>query len=220
MREQDAGIYGVDAITTGNLGQVINELLGKGRIYNYVPAHYIDRIPVENRVPLSIRVNEEIVFFYNTESYSDGAPVTNVWELTEDRFKGRIGIKYPMASGSSLMGIASLVQHPVEMAAAYMRLTGEDIVLSDGVPDAGYEFVARLLANDLVIFKSGSKLADAAAVAGQHGADGCDIWLSGTGYVTAFGCGDADYHRCQCDSAGSVRTRRGTGAELQLTYSP
>ncbi len=170
VREQDAGIFGVDVITTGNSGQVIHELLGKGRIYNYVPAHYIDRIPVENRDPLLIRVNEAIVFFYNTESYSDGAPVTNVWELTEDRFKGRIGIKDPMASGSSLMGVASLVQHPVEMAAAYKRLTGEDIVLSDGVPDAGYEFVARLLANDLVIFKSGSKLADAAGKAGQDDA--------------------------------------------------
>lgn len=170
VREQDAGIYGVDVITTGNSGQVIHELLGKGRIFNYVPAHYIDRIPEENRDPLLIRVNEAIVFFYNTETYSDGAPITNVWELTQERFKGRVGIKDPMASGSSLMGVASLVQHPEEMAAAYKRLTGEDIVLSDGVPDAGYEFVARLLANDLVIFKSGSKLADAAGKAGQEDA--------------------------------------------------
>ncbi|MEE9428466.1 MAG: iron ABC transporter substrate-binding protein [Paracoccaceae bacterium] len=168
VREQDAGIYGVDVITTGNSGQVIHELLGKGRIYNYVPAHYLDRIPVENRDPLLIRVNEAIVFFYNTETYSDGAPVTNVWELTQERFKGRIGIKDPMASGSSLMGVATLVSHPEEMAAAYKRLTGEDIVLSEGVQDAGYEFVARLLANDMVIFKSGSKLADAAGKAGQE----------------------------------------------------
>lgn len=170
VREQDAGIYGVDVITTGNSGQVIHELLGKGRIYNYVPAHYLDRIPEENRDPLLIRVNEAIVFFYNTESYSDGPPITNVWELTEDRFKGRVGIKNPMSSGSSLMGVATLVSHPEEMAAAYKRHFGEDIVLSDGVQDAGYEFVARLLANDLVIFKSGSKLADAAGKAGQEDA--------------------------------------------------
>ncbi len=170
VREQDAGIFGVDVITTGNSGQVINELLGKGRIFNYVPAQYIDRIPVENRDPLLIRVNEAIVFFYNTETFADGPPISNVWELTEDRFKGRVGIKDPMASGSSLMGVASLVAHPEEMAAAYKRYTGEDIVLSDGVTDAGYEFVARLLANDLVIFKSGSKLADAAGKAGQEDA--------------------------------------------------
>lgn len=167
VREQDAGIFQVDVITTGNSGQVINELLGKGRIFNYVPAHFVDRIPEENRDPLLIRVNEAIVFFYNTETNPDGPPITNVWELTEERFKGRVGIKDPMASGSSLMGLAALVQNPDEMAAAYKRLTGEDIVLSDGVPDAGYEFVKRMLDNDIVIFKSGSKLADAAGKPGQ-----------------------------------------------------
>jgi len=57
IREQDAGIYGVDVITTGNSGQVIHEMLGKGRIFNYVPTQYLDRIPVENRDPLLIRVN-------------------------------------------------------------------------------------------------------------------------------------------------------------------
>jgi len=167
VREQDAGIFQVDVITTGNSGQVIHELLNKGRIFNYVPAHFRDRIPEENRDPLLIRVNEAIVFFYNTEANPDGPPISNVWELTQEQYKGRVGIKNPMSSGSSLMGLASLVQHPEEMAAAYKRLTGEDIVLSDGVPDAGYEFVKRLLANDVVIFKSGSKLADAAGKPGQ-----------------------------------------------------
>ncbi len=167
VREQEASIYNADVISTGNSGQVIHELLNKGRIYNYVPAHYVDRIPVENRDPLLIRVSEALVFFYNKEQYPDGSPVTNIWELTEEKYKGRVGFKDPMASGSSLMGLATLVQHPEEMAAAYKRHTGKDIELSDGVEDAGYEFVARLLQNDLVIFKSGSKLAGASGKKGQ-----------------------------------------------------
>ena len=52
VREQDAGIFTADVITTGNSGQVMYELLGKNRIFNYVPAHYVDRIPSENRDPL------------------------------------------------------------------------------------------------------------------------------------------------------------------------
>ncbi|MGY8984866.1 MAG: ABC transporter substrate-binding protein [Sphingomonadales bacterium] len=170
VREQDAGIFTTDVITTGNSGQVIYELLGKNRIFNYVPSHYIDRIPSENRDPLLIRVNEAMVFFYNTELHPDVAPISNVWELTQEKYRGRVGVKDPMASGSSLMGLATLVQEPEEMAAAYKRLTGEDIVLGDGVPDAGYEFVRRMLANDLVIYKSGSKLVDAAGKAGQDDA--------------------------------------------------
>jgi len=170
VREQDAGIFTADVITTGNSGQVIHELLANNRIFNYVPAHFKDRIPEENRDPLLIRVNEAMVFFYNAETNPDGAPISNVWELTQEQYRGRVGIKNPMSSGSSLMGLATLVQFPEEMAAAYKRLTGKDIVLGDGVPDAGYEFVRRLLANDVVIFKSGSKLADAAGAAGQDDA--------------------------------------------------
>jgi len=170
VREQDAGIFTTDVITTGNSGQVIHELLGKNRIFNYVPSHYVDRIPSANRDPLLIRVNEAMVFFYNTELHPDSAPISNVWELTQEKYRGRVGIKNPMSSGSSLMGLATLVQEPEEMAAAYKRLTGEDIVLSDGVPDAGYEFVKRMLANDIVIYKSGSKLVDAAGKAGQDDA--------------------------------------------------
>jgi iron(III) transport system substrate-binding protein len=167
VREQDAGIFTADVITTGNSGQVMYELLGKNRIFNYVPSQFVDRIPEENRDPLLIRVNEAMVFFYNTEVHPDGAPISNVWELTQEKYRGKVGIKNPMSSGSSLMGLATLVQNPDEMAAAYKRLTGEDIVLGDGVPDAGYEFVRRMLANDIVIYKSGSKLADAAGKAGQ-----------------------------------------------------
>jgi iron(III) transport system substrate-binding protein len=170
VREQDAGIFTTDVINTGNSGQVIYEFLGKNRIFNYVPSHYVDRIPLENRDPLLIRVNEAMVFFYNTELHPDVAPISNVWELTQEKYRGRVGVKNPMASGSSLMGLATLVQEPEEMAAAYKRLTGEDIVLGDGVPDAGYEFVRRMLANDLVIYKSGSKLVDAAGKAGQDDA--------------------------------------------------
>lgn len=170
VREQDAGIFNVDVVTTGNSGQVIHELLNNGRIFNYVPAHFVESIPEENREPLLIRVNEAIVFFYNAEANPDGAPVSNVWELTQEQYRGRVGIKDPMASGSSLMGLATLVQYPDEMAAAYQRLTGEELVLGEGVPDAGFEFVRRLLANDVVIFKSGSKLADAAGAAGQDDA--------------------------------------------------
>ena len=170
VREQDAGIFTADVITTGNSGQVIHELLANNRIFNYVPAHFKDKIPEENRDPLLIRVNEAMVFFYNAEANPDGSPISNVWELTQDKYKGRVGIKNPMSSGSSLMGLATLVQYPEEMAAAYKRLTGEAIVLGVGVPDAGYEFVRRLLANDAVIFKSGSKLADAAGAKGQDDA--------------------------------------------------
>ncbi len=44
------------------------ELLGKNRIFNYVPSHYVGRIPSENRDPLLIRVNEAMVFSITQKS--------------------------------------------------------------------------------------------------------------------------------------------------------
>jgi iron(III) transport system substrate-binding protein len=166
-REQLAGIYNADVVTTGNSGQVIHEMLNKNLLVNYVPHHFKSRIPREYREPLLIRVNEAVVFFYNMEAFTNGSPVTNIWEFTESRFKGRVGMKNPMSSGSTLMAVMTLIQHPEEMAAAYKRYKGVDIKLSDGVPDAGYEFWARMLKNDVVIFKSGSKLAAASGKKGQ-----------------------------------------------------
>ncbi len=167
IREQNANIFNADIVTTGNSGQVIYEMLNKNRLVNYVPHHYKDRIPKENRDPLLIRVNEAMVFLYNREAYPDAPPIKNVWELTEPKFKGRVGMKNPLSSGSTLMGVMTLMQRPDEMAAAYERHAGKPIKLSKGVPDAGREFWARLLANDLVIFKSGSKLARASGKKGQ-----------------------------------------------------
>ena len=36
IREQEAGIYNADIVTTGNSGLVIHEMLNKNRIFNYV----------------------------------------------------------------------------------------------------------------------------------------------------------------------------------------
>ncbi len=168
IREQDANIFNADIVTTGNSGQVIHGMVNKNYLVNYVPQAYIDRIPEEGRDPLLIRVNEAMVIFYNAEAYPSAPPIKNLWELTEEKFKGRIGMKNPMSSGSTLMGVMTLIQNADEMAAAYQRYAGKPIELSEGVVDAGQEYIARLLANDLVIFKSGSKLAGASGKKGQQ----------------------------------------------------
>lgn len=168
IREQDANIFNADIVTTGNSGQVIYGMVNKNYLVNYVPQAYMDRIPKEGRDPLLIRVNEAMVIFYNSEAYPSAPPIKNLWELTEAKYKGRVGMKNPMSSGSTLMGVMTLIQNADEMAAAYQRYAGKPIELSEGVEDAGQEYFARLLANDLVIFKSGSKLAGASGKKGQE----------------------------------------------------
>jgi iron(III) transport system substrate-binding protein len=121
---------------------------------------------VENQEPVLIRILEALVFMYNTEVYSE-PPISNIWELTTEEWRGKVVIKDPLGSLSNLMGIATFVGHPEEMAAAYRDLTGEDLVLSEGVPDAGYEWLYRLLNNDLIISDSGGTVTGASGQRGQ-----------------------------------------------------
>ncbi len=177
--EQDAGLYNADIVTTGGSGQVIHELLKKHRIVNFVPDTVGEQIPQDLKDPLLVRISEAIVFLYSTEAY-DAPPIKNIWELTTPKWKGKAVIKNPLESLSNFMGVCTLVQHADELAAAYKQLTGEDITLSEGVPDAGYEFVYRLLHNDLVILKSGSKVA---AAAGQKGQEAPPIGITSFTYL-------------------------------------
>jgi iron(III) transport system substrate-binding protein len=167
VREQDANLFNADLVTTGGSGQVIYELLNKHRIVNFVPDQYMDRIPAANRDPLLVRILEANVFMYNAEVYPT-PPVKNVWEITEAKWKGKLTLKDPLASLSNFMGIATLVQNADAMAAAYKRHAGKDVELHEGVPNAGYEFLYRLLHNDPVILKSGSKAAAASGKKGQE----------------------------------------------------
>ncbi|MCK5199548.1 MAG: ABC transporter substrate-binding protein, partial [Spirochaetales bacterium] len=93
--------------------------------------------------------------------------ISNIWELTEEEWRGRIVLKDPMASLTNKMGLWTMVQHAKEFEKAYKELTGNKIELHEGVPDAGYEFIYRLLHNDLIILGSGSKVAKASGAKGQ-----------------------------------------------------
>jgi iron(III) transport system substrate-binding protein len=168
VREQDANLYNADIITTGGSGQVIHELWAKNRIVNFVPDAFKDRIPASLKEPLLVRILEANVIMYNREAYPGEPPIKNIWEITEAKWAGKLALKDPLASLSNFMGIATLVQHADELAAAYRRHAGKDLVLHEDVPDAGYEFLYRLLHNDPVVMKSGSKAAKASGKAGQE----------------------------------------------------
>ena len=107
IREQEAGIFNADIVTTGNSGQVIFEMLNKHRLVNYVPHHYRERIPQENRDPLLIRVNEAMVIFYNGETHPDKPPtlaaekLNDVSDIIHDEIISR-GKKDPGAALSEL----------------------------------------------------------------------------------------------------------------------
>lgn len=166
-REQQAGIFAADVINTGGTEQMIYDMLPNNRLVNFVPRYLVDRIPAAHREPLLAHVMEAYVLFYNADLYKQ-PPIKNIWELTEPQWKGRFAMKSPLGSLTTLAAFAGIVENDALFAKAYEAHAGKKLSLSKGIENAGYEFLHRLIANDIVFYDNGSKLATASGLRGQQ----------------------------------------------------
>ena len=171
-REQTAGIYNADFLFLTGAITLIKELLPQGLIVNYVPNTLLggqraeDVMPEEFREPLLTHSLESQVFFYNFET-SPECPIDTLWDLTRPEWRGRVQIKDPLLAVENMNFLQMVVKYEKDMAAAYEQEFGETIQLSPGVPNAGYEWIVRLVNNDLVLTTSHGDAAKAVGKAGQ-----------------------------------------------------
>jgi len=174
-RENEAGVYNADVLLLADRTSIEMDILKKGYAKNYVPSTLIDGVKTEDVIPAKYRDEillhsiEAKVIFYNTDSYSE-PPIKNLWDLTEPEWKGRFQMKDPMQSPENMNFLQMAVMHADEMAAAYEKKYGKKIVLSEGIENAGYEWLDRLVKNDIVLTTSDGKTAKAAGTAGAKNA--------------------------------------------------
>ena len=137
--------------------------------YIYQPADilaHIDPSLTETQTPLYIELTQ---LFYNAEAYPDGSPVTNIWQVTEPQWKGKILMQDPLNNvgwGSWITGFC-VGDTPDQLAAAYEELYGEELVLSEGCANAGYEFLKRLRENEPIFISASDEVAEAVGTPGQ-----------------------------------------------------
>ncbi|MBQ8143288.1 MAG: ABC transporter substrate-binding protein [Butyricicoccus sp.] len=169
-REYDAGQHVADVIHCKDLdGSLYNEYVSAGTFYTYLPDDIeavMDPTYTETQTPLYIELTQ---LFYNTEAHPEGSPITNIWQLTEEQWKGRIVMQNPLDDtswGSWITGFC-VGETPDKLAAAYKELYGQDITLSDGCENAGYEFLKRLHDNEPVFTSSSDEVAESVGTAGQ-----------------------------------------------------
>lgn len=173
IREQNAKLYSLDVLFLAGENAIHNELLPQHLVWNYVPTTTFDGKPVADvipeglREPLLVHSLESKVIFYNFETYPDGSPVDNLWDLTRPEWNGRVQMKDPLQTEENMNFLSGAVQHADAMAAAYEKEFGEPITLSRGVENAGYEWIKRLKANGLVLTSSDGDVTDAVGAAGQ-----------------------------------------------------
>lgn len=166
-RESAAGIKNADVIFVKDSdGTMANDFYARGVVHSYVPKDLGAKVADVYKQPGFAIYLEMKLVFYNTEVY-DKDPIDSWWDLTRPEWKGKIMMTNPQAAIETLGLFCSFVQNSAEMAADYKREFGQDIKLSPGIANAGYEYIKRLAANDLVITNSDQEVVDAIGAAGQ-----------------------------------------------------
>lgn len=165
--EAQAGVTNADVIYISDVPVVLPALLETGIIKNYVPPRVADRVPSEFRSPLLAQRLSTKVLMFNEQAHPEGAPVTNLWQLTTDDWRGRVIMVDPLQRGDYLDLMTEIVLRSDEMADAYQAQFGQEIDLG-GAASAGEKFIMDLFANDLILVGSTDDVNVAVGAVGQE----------------------------------------------------
>lgn len=122
------------------------QLVNYDYVTNYVPADLKDSIIAEDQEPLVCYYYNKL-FIYNNIDGSTG--FSNIWELTENAYKGKLFMKDLSKESVNKNFLAMLTsdEWAGKLAEAYKAYFGKDITLDSDCPNAGYQFIRNLLAN-------------------------------------------------------------------------
>jgi iron(III) transport system substrate-binding protein len=151
VAEQQAGVYAVDVLYLADTPVVFRDLFAEGRVQNYVPPRIADQVADQYKKPLLAHRLSTKVLMYNEAAYPDGAPITNLWQLTLPEWRAKVLMVDPSQRGELLDLLTEIALHPDEMAAAYQKQFGMPIKVDADLQGAGEQFIRALFANELIL---------------------------------------------------------------------
>lgn len=164
IREVDSGNIQVDILGYDDGGTLITQLIPEGYVTSWVPPILKDKIAPEDQDPL-IYLWQPRFFGYNTQVYGDTCPISNIWQLTEPEWQGKVIIRDPQITTAQLGYFAAIVTKPDVMAQAYRDFYGEELEVTE--ENAGWEFLKRLFQNNIVVMGSDDDVSQAVGASGQ-----------------------------------------------------
>src|SRR5437867_4312811 len=175
-REVQSGNVKLGVLSIEDGATVQSQLIAQGTVQNFVPSDMLKSIPKEWQSPL-VQYWDANILTYNPE-VGTTCPVTNVWDLTDPSWRGKVAIKDPLNTPQLITWFSILVNEPVagKLAMAYQQKYGS--ALQTAEKSAGYEFLKRLAANKLIIGKADD---DAAASVGAPGQKAPPVGLMSLG---------------------------------------
>lgn len=90
IREHQAGNVIGDVSVAADVASAVGQLLPEGIVESWTPPDLSADIREKYRNPLVV-VSDPHVWTYNTQKY-DKCPVTNIWQLTEPEWKGKVAM--------------------------------------------------------------------------------------------------------------------------------
>ena len=158
-REYDAGIHAAGVAMTGNIAVMYDQLMvERNALTRYVPREMEAQIPERDMNPVLVHRYSAGTWYYTSDRGAE-MPYENIWELTTERFRNRVAMQSPLRSGTTMDYMVGIVANADLMEELYEEFFGESIQLT--TPNAGYEWIKRLLDNELRVQASFRDVADA-----------------------------------------------------------
>jgi iron(III) transport system substrate-binding protein len=170
----------------------------------YVPSDItIPELTAER--PFAVARHSTDVIGYNNKFYPDGCPITNIWQITEEKYKAKFFMEDPVSDVSTMAKIATFVQNADEMALAYKDLYAkewneDELAATDAsglaVENAGYLWLKKLAYNKVVVLDDGDMVD--AAFAGLELPAGDEPGFGWTGYSSYEATLDGELNMMPC----------------------
>ncbi|MDT1063795.1 ABC transporter substrate-binding protein [Paracoccus sp. CPCC 101403] len=165
IREAQAGNVQGDVALLTDTPAAIAQLLPTGVLESWVPPDLEETIPARYRNPLAISTNAN-VWAYNTGKYPE-CPVTNIWQLTESEWKGKVALIDPLTKGTYTDWFNQMATYGDEpLRAAYQAQYGKP--LESDQPSAAAAWLAAMGANAPLMADGDDRISEAVGAAGQE----------------------------------------------------
>lgn len=133
-------------------------LLSQGQIHNYIPPDLASSLPQNMREPLLVH-HWTALMLICSPTLSQTDPIKSWWDLTLPKWRGRVVLPDPINHEPTLYLLVTLAQHSEELAETYSSQFGRQLALDADCPNAGYQWIKDLLANQPVLLPGDADVA-------------------------------------------------------------
>jgi len=164
IRESQSNNVQGDVALITDAPAALAQLLPEKFVESYLPPGVAGKLPQQFADPLAISTNAN-VWAYNTEVY-DKCPVSNIWDLTEPKWKGKIAFIDPLTKASYTDWFNQLATYGNDqISGAYKAKFGKDLKTAEKTAAAAW--IKAFAANGPLITDADDPISDAVGAAGQ-----------------------------------------------------